>query len=98
MADVENRQNGHQHGDRSVEVRVSAQLENLAVVRTVVAAIGTFEDLDFDAVSDLRLAVDEACTRLIRSAMPDSTLVLVVHPRESEVVVEASTTCESRTF
>ena len=74
MADVENNNNGHQHGDRSVEVRVSAQLENLAVVRTVVAAIGTFEDLDFDAVSDLRLAVDEACTRLIRSAVPNSTL------------------------
>ncbi len=95
MADESNN-NGHQRGDRSVEVRVSAQLENLAVVRTVVAAIGTFEDLDFDAVSDLRLAVDEACTRLIRSAMPDSTLVLVVDPRESEVVVEASTTCKSQ--
>lgn len=95
MAD-ENNSNGHQRGDRSVEVRVAAQLENLAVVRTVVAAIGTFEDLDFDAVSDLRLAVDEACTRLIRSAMPDSTLVLVVHPRENEVVVEASTTCKSQ--
>jgi serine/threonine-protein kinase RsbW len=95
MAD-ENNNNGHSRGDRSVEVRVSAQLENLAVVRTVVAAIGTFEDLDFDAVSDLRLAVDEACTRLIRSAVPDSTLVLVVHPRESEVVVEASTTCKSQ--
>lgn len=93
MAD-ENNNNGHQRGDRSVEVRVAAQLENLAVVRTVVAAIGTFEDLDFDAVSDLRLAVDEACTRLIRSAMPDSTLVLAVHPRENEVVVEASTTCK----
>ncbi len=37
---------------------------------TVVAAMGTFEDLDFDTVSDLRLAVDEACTRLIRSAVP----------------------------
>ena len=36
MADVENRQRTP-HGDRSVEVRVSAQLENLAVVRTVVA-------------------------------------------------------------
>ena len=95
MADEHNN-NGHQRGDRSVEVRVSAQLENLAVVRTVVAAIGTFEDLDFDAVSDLRLAVDEACTRLIRSAMPDSTLVLVVHPRDTEVVVEASTTCKSQ--
>lgn len=95
MAD-ENTNNGHQGGDRSVEVRVSAQLENLAVVRTVVAAIGTFEDLDFDAVSDLRLAVDEACTRLIRSAMPDSTLVVVVHPRDNEVVVEVSTTCKSQ--
>ena len=95
MTDVENN-NGHPHGDRSVEVRVSAQLENLAVVRTVVAAIGTFEDLDFDAVSDLRLAVDEACTRLIRSAVPNSTLVVVVNPRETEVVVEASTTCKTQ--
>ena len=95
MAD-ENNSNGHQRGDRSVEVRVTAQLENLAVVRTVVAAIGTFEDLDFDAVSDLRLAVDEACTRLIRSATLNATLVVVVHPRENEVVVEASTTCKTQ--
>src|SRR4051812_34993425 len=95
MADVEKNNNGHQHGDRSVEVRVSAQLENLAVVRTVVAAIGTFEDLDFDAVADLRLAVDEACTRLIRSAVPDSMLLLVVDPREDAVVIDASTTCKS---
>ena len=77
-----NADNGHHPSARSVEIRVPAQLENLAVVRTVVAAIGTFEDLDFDAVSDLRLAVDEACTRLIRSAVPNSTLVLVVDPRE----------------
>lgn len=95
MTDVENKNNGHQRGARSVEVRVPAQLENLAVVRTVVAAIGTFEDLDFDAVSDLRLAVDEACTRLIRSAVPNSTLIVVVHPNDNEVVVEASTTCTS---
>src|SRR6478735_12151311 len=91
MAD-ENKNNGHQLGDRSVEVRGAAQLENLAVVRTVVAAIGTFEDLDFDAVSDLRLAVDEACTRLIRSAVPNSSLLLVVDPREDAVVIHASTT------
>ncbi len=95
MTDVENKNNGHQRGARSVEVRVPAQLENLAVVRTVVAAIGTFEDLDFDAVSDLRLAVDEACTRLIRSAVPNSTLIVVVHPNDNEVVVEVSTTCTS---
>ena len=93
MSDVENKNNGHQRSARSVEIRVPAELENLAVVRTVVAAIGTFEDLDFDAVSDLRLAVDEACTRLIRSAVPNSTLVVVVHPTDHEVVVDVSTTC-----
>ena len=93
MAEVASADNGQHAIARSVEIRVSAQLENLAVVRTVVAAIGTFEDLDFDAVSDLRLAVDEACTRLIRSAVPNSTLVLVVDPREHEVIIEVSTTC-----
>jgi anti-sigma regulatory factor (Ser/Thr protein kinase) len=95
MADVANTHNGQQRSDRSVELRVAAELENLAVLRTLVAAVGTFEDLDFDAVADLRLAVDEACTRLIRSAVPDSTLLLVVDPRDDAVVIEASTTCKS---
>ena len=56
---------------------------------------GTFEDLDFDAVADLRLAVDEACTRLIRCAVPESTLLLVVDSRDDAVVIDASTTCKS---
>jgi anti-sigma regulatory factor (Ser/Thr protein kinase) len=95
MADVENDHNGQAHGSRAVELRVAARLENLAVLRTLVAAVGTFEDLDFDTVADLRLAVDEACTRLIRSAVPDSTLVVVVHPSDNEVVIDVSTTCMS---
>jgi anti-sigma regulatory factor (Ser/Thr protein kinase) len=95
MADVANKDNGQLCSDRSVELRVAAKLENLAVLRTLVAAVGTFEDLDFDAVADLRLAVDEACTRLIRSAVPDSTLLLVVDPRDDAVVIDASTTCKS---
>ncbi|MDT7761532.1 MAG: hypothetical protein QOC63_952 [Mycobacterium sp.] len=95
MADVANADNGQLRGDRSVELRVAATLENLAVLRTLVAAVGTFEDLDFDAVADLRLAVDEACTRLIRSAVPESTLLLVVDSRDDAVVIDASTTCKS---
>ncbi len=43
---------------------------------TLVGAIGTFEDLDFSAVAVLLLAVDEAYTRLIRSATQDATLVV----------------------
>jgi serine/threonine-protein kinase RsbW len=95
MADAANTDNEQQRSDRSVELRIAAQLENLAILRTLIAAVGTFEDLDFDAVADLRLAVDEACTRLIRSAVPDSTLLLVVDPRDDAVVIEASTTCKS---
>jgi anti-sigma regulatory factor (Ser/Thr protein kinase) len=95
MADVAKTDNEQQRSGRSVELRIAAQLENLAVLRTLVAAVGTFEDLDFDAVADLRLAVDEACTRLIRSAVPGSTLLLVVDPRDDAVVIDASTTCKS---
>ncbi|MEZ0362177.1 ATP-binding protein [Mycobacterium sp. pUA109] len=86
---------GQRHGERAVELRVAPRLENLAVLRTLVGAVGTLEDLDLDTVEDLRLAVDEACTRLIRSATPDATLVVVVDPCDDEVVVHASVACES---
>ncbi|MDI3314793.1 MAG: anti-sigma factor [Mycobacterium sp.] len=82
-------------GDRAIELRVGARLENLAVLRTLVGAVGTFEDLDLDAVADLRLAVDEVCTRLIRSAVPDATLVVVVDPRDDELVVDVSAKCRT---
>jgi len=78
---------------QSVEFRVAAKLENLAVVRTLVTALTTLEDLDLDAVADLRLAVDEACTRLIRCSTPDATLVIGVVPHVSELVITASAPC-----
>lgn len=79
--------------ESKVEFRVAAKLENLAILRTLVAAVSTFEDLDSDTVADLRLAVDEACTRLIRSALPGSVLILAVCPSDDDVVIDASTTC-----
>ncbi|WP_343573772.1 anti-sigma factor [Mycobacterium sp.] len=82
-----------QRGDRSIELRVAATLENLALLRTLVGAVGTFEDMDLDAVADLRLAVDEVCTRLIRSAVPCATLEIVIDPHDDELRIEASTTC-----
>ena len=78
MTDGDSQRSGAQRSAGAVEFRVAARLENLAVLRTLIGAVATFEDLDFDAVADLRLAVDEACTRLIRSAAPDATLVVVV--------------------
>jgi serine/threonine-protein kinase RsbW len=95
MTDGASRASGDHRGPAAVEVRIAARLENLAVLRTVVGAVGTFSDLDFDAVADLRLAVDEACTRLIRAATPGATLVVVVDPRLDVVVVEASASCDT---
>jgi anti-sigma regulatory factor (Ser/Thr protein kinase) len=95
MTDMELRGNKRQRGLRTVELRIAARLENLAMLRTLVGAIGTFEDLDFDAVADLRLAVDEVCTRLIRSATPNAILTVVVDPRDDELVVEASAACDT---
>ena len=93
MTDSGDRCGGGRRSAAAVEFRVEARLENLAVLRTLVGAVGTCADLDVDAVADLRLAVDEACTRLIRSASPDATLVVVVDPREDAMIVEASTMC-----
>jgi serine/threonine-protein kinase RsbW len=76
-----------------VEFRVAATLDSLAVVRTLITALTTMEDLDLDAVADLRLAVDEACTRLIRCAQPDSSLVVNVEPRAEELIIKASAPC-----
>ena len=95
MTDGDPRRDGATRSPAAVELRMAAQLENLSALRTVIGAIGTFCDLDFDAVADLRLAVDEACTRLIRSATPDATLMVIVDPRDDVVVVEASTTCDT---
>lgn len=82
-----------QRSERLVELRVAPRLENLAVVRTLVGAVGTFEDLDVDTVADLRLATDEMCTQLIRCATPEATLVVVIDPRDDELVVQACAAC-----
>jgi serine/threonine-protein kinase RsbW len=86
-------QAGVSSGDRSVELTVEASPSNLAILRTLVAAVAAFEDFDLDAVADIRLAVDEACTGLIRSAVPGSRLRIVVDPANDAVVVRASARC-----
>lgn len=79
--------------DRSVELRVAARVDNIAVVRTLVGAVGALADFDVDCVADLRLAVDEVCTQLVRAASPDATLVVVVEPRAETLKVEAQVAC-----
>jgi serine/threonine-protein kinase RsbW len=57
-----------------IELRLAADLVNLPIVRSVVATIATRADFDLDAIADLRLAVDEACSTLITRALPGTAM------------------------
>lgn len=56
------------------ELRVRADPGQLSVLRAVAAAITLQHDFDLDAVADVKLAVDEAATRLIMSAVDGAEL------------------------
>ncbi|MDR7300465.1 ATP-binding protein [Haloactinomyces albus] len=58
-----------------VEVRVSAEATQLSVMRAVVGDLAMRADFDVDSIADLRLAVDEACSSLIRRAAGDAWLL-----------------------
>ncbi|MGW0019434.1 ATP-binding protein [Rhodococcus sp. NPDC003382] len=57
------------HTHPIVELRVRADPGQLPVLRAVAAAITLQQDFDLDTVADVKLAVDEAATRLIMSAV-----------------------------
>lgn len=90
MTDIQSDRTPRSCSERAVELRVTPRLESLAVVRMLVGAIAAFEDLDVDTVADLRLAIDELCTQLIRRAAPDTTLTVVVDPHDGGVRIWAS--------
>ena len=57
------------HTHPIVELRVRADPGQLPVLRAVAAAIALQHDFDLDTVADVKLALDEAATRLIMSAV-----------------------------
>ncbi|HEX4250251.1 MAG TPA: ATP-binding protein [Pseudonocardia sp.] len=54
------------HGQ--IEIRVDATAWMVPFVRTMAAEVAARADFDLDAISDLRMAVDEACAALIGDA------------------------------
>lgn len=72
-----------------VEVRVAADPAQLAVMRAVVGDLAMRADFDVDSIADMRLAVDEVCSSLIRLADPPSKLVCRFHTGDDELSVAA---------
>lgn len=58
-----------------VEVRIAAAPAHLSVIRAVAADLAMRADFTLDAISDLKMAVDEACSELISRSAPDGDLV-----------------------
>jgi serine/threonine-protein kinase RsbW len=51
-----------------IEVRVGADPAQLPVLRAVASVVAMRQDFDLDAISDLKMAVDEACSMLVLNA------------------------------
>jgi serine/threonine-protein kinase RsbW len=75
------------HSD--VRLNLPARPENVAVVRHVLGAFAEALHLPHDVVEDMRLAVTEACTNVVRHAYDDDDpgqLEIIIRPDHGDVL------------
>jgi serine/threonine-protein kinase RsbW len=79
--------------DSDIRLTLPARPENVAVVRHVLGALAEALRLPDGVVDDMRLAVTEACTNVVRHAYVDEgTIDVVVRPRGNVLEVVVSDT------
>jgi serine/threonine-protein kinase RsbW len=79
--------------DSDIRLTLPARPENVAVVRHVLGALAEALRLPDDVVDDMRLAVTEACTNVVRHAYVDEgTIDVVIRPRGNALEVVVSDT------
>jgi serine/threonine-protein kinase RsbW len=76
-------------GTSTVEVRTSASAALIPTIRAVASDLAARADFDLDAISDLRMAVDEACATLVDVAAPSSHLLCTFRVRTEHIEVRA---------
>jgi serine/threonine-protein kinase RsbW len=83
-------------GNSAQDIRLTlpARAENVAVVRHVLGALAEALNLPHDVREDMRLAVTEACTNVVRHAYSDEggTIDVVVRPGGDALEVTVSDT------
>lgn len=90
MSDLDSPSSTELDGVSTVEVRTSASAALIPTIRAVASDLAARADFDLDAISDLRMAVDEACATLVDVAASSSTLrcTFLVRPERIEVLAE----------
>lgn len=77
-----------------ISVSVPSRAEYVHVLRAVTASVASRIPVSFDGIEDLRLAVDEACARLLALQGGSTTLTLTLRPLsdrlEAVVTVDAA--------
>jgi serine/threonine-protein kinase RsbW len=67
------------HRQQTIELRVEAHAENLALARLALSGVAATAGASREVVSDLKLAVTEACSNVVRHAYgPDEVCEIVV--------------------
>jgi serine/threonine-protein kinase RsbW len=76
-----------------VEIRISPRPALIPTVRAVASDLAGRADFDLDSISDLRMAVDEACTTLVGLTAGDGELSakFTLSPDRIDVVVMTPT-------
>jgi serine/threonine-protein kinase RsbW len=82
--------NHHRAPSTDVKLTLPARPENVAVVRHVLGAFAQALGMSVELIEDLRLAITEACTNVVRHAYVDAdpgSVEVSIRPREDVVQV-----------
>ncbi|WP_410649651.1 anti-sigma factor [Amycolatopsis sp. cmx-4-54] len=74
-----------------VELRLPAEAEQIPLVRTLTHGVVARADFGLDAISDAKMAVDEACSQLVQPAELGAVLFCVFHEIPEGIAVSIST-------
>ncbi|MGH4011098.1 MAG: ATP-binding protein [Pseudonocardiaceae bacterium] len=73
----------------AIELQTAASAIAIPTIRTVAADLAARADFDLDSIDDLRMAVDDVCTMLVRVAALDATLSCKFTVRAEQIELAA---------
>jgi serine/threonine-protein kinase RsbW len=76
-----------------IELRLLADLAQLAVLRAVAGTMATHAEFDIDRIADIRMFVDEMASTLVKRAIAGSAMRLRLRVDDTALVVRGDAQC-----